>query len=148
LRILWKQLWSNHQVKIRFFFIGVWNTIFGYLVYISLDYLLALVFQKRYVAYMTAAVLSNIIATISAFLFHKHITFQSTVRGKGVIIEFLKFYSTYTVTNILGLLLLPVFVEVFKIDPKIAGALLIPVVAIVSYFGHSRFSFAKKSDNI
>ena len=148
LRISWKQFWLVHQIKIRFFFIGVWNTIFGYLVYISLDYLFALVFQKRYVAYMTAAVLSNIIATISAFLFHKHITFQSTVRGKGIIIEFVKFYSTYTVTNILGLALLPVFVEVFKIDPKIAGALLIPVVAIVSYFGHSRFSFAKKSDDI
>ena len=146
--ISWKKFWLEHQVKIRFLFIGIWNTIFGYLVYISLDYLFTFVFQKRFMAYMTAAIVSNIIATISAFLFHKHITFQSTVRGKGVIIEFLKFYSTYTVTNILGLLLLPVFVEVFKIDPKIAGALLIPVVAIVSYFGHSRFSFAKKSDNI
>ena len=135
----------EHQVKIRFFFIGIWNTIFGYVAYISLDYLFAMVFQKRYVAYMAAAILSNIIATISAFLFHKHITFQSTVRGKGIIIEFIKFYSTYTVTNILGLALLPVFVEVFKIDPKIAGALLIPVVAIISYFGHSRFSFAKKN---
>lgn len=147
MKILWKQLWSDHQVKIRFFIIGVWNTIFGYATYISLDYLFAMVFQKRYVAYMTAAILSNIIATISAFLFHKHITFQSTVRGKGIIIEFVKFYSTYTVTNILGLALLPVFVEVFKIDPKIAGALLIPVVAIVSYFGHSRFSFAKKTES-
>jgi putative flippase GtrA len=134
----------EHQVKIRFFFIGIWNTIFGYLVYVSLDYLFTFVFQKRYLAYMTAAVLSNIIATISAFFFHKHITFKSTVRGKGVIIEFFKFYSTYTVTNILGLALLPVFVEVFKIDPKIAGALLIPVVAIISYFGHSRFSFVKR----
>lgn len=134
----------KHQVKIRFFFIGIWNTIFGYLVYISLDYLFTFVFQKRYLAYMTAAVLSNIIATTSGFLFHKHITFKSTVRGKGVIIEFFKFYSTYTVTNILGLALLPVFVEVFKIDPKIAGALLIPVVAIISYFGHSRFSFVKR----
>lgn len=143
MNISWEKLWQAHQVKIRFFLIGVWNTIFGYLTYISLDYLFSLVFQKRYVAYMTAAVLSNIIATISAFLFHKHITFQSTVKGKGIIIEFIKFYSTYTVTNILGLALLPVFVEVFKIDPKIAGALLIPVVAVVSYFGHSRFSFKK-----
>jgi len=141
LKILWKQLWHDHQVKIRFFIIGVWNTIFGYLLYISLDYLFTFVFQKRYLAYMTAAIISNIIATISAFLFHKHITFKSTVKGIGVLIEFIKFYSTYTVTNILGLVLLPVFVEVFKIDPKIAGALLIPVVAIVSYFGHSRFSF-------
>ncbi|MGB5217147.1 MAG: GtrA family protein [Smithella sp.] len=147
MKISWKQLWSDHQVKIRFFIIGVWNTIFGYGTYISLDYLFAMVFQKRYVAYMAAAVLANIIATTSSFIFHKYITFKSTVRGKGIIIEFVKFYSTYTVTNILGLALLPVFVEVFKIDPKIAGALLIPVVAIISYFGHSRFSFAKKSEN-
>ncbi len=139
----WKQLWHNHQVKIRFFFIGAWNTIFGYLAYISIDHLLTFVFQKRYMAYMTAAILSNIIATISAFLFHKHITFKSTVKGKGVLIEFFKFSSMYAVTYILGLLLLPFFVEVFKIDPKIAGALLIPIVAIVSYFGHSRFSFKK-----
>ena len=144
MKILWKQLWHDHQVKIRFFIIGVWNTIFGYLLYISLDYLFTFVFQKRYLAYMTAAIISNIIATISAFLFHKHITFKSTVKGIGVLIEFIKFYSTYTVTNILGLVLLPVFVEVFKIDPKIAGALLIPVVAIVSYFGHSRFSFKQQ----
>jgi putative flippase GtrA len=137
-------LWQKHQIKIRFFFIGVWNTIFGYLVYISLDYLFTFVFQKRYLAYMTAAVLANIIATISAFLFHKHITFKSTVKGKGVIIEFFKFYSMYAVTNILGFALLPFFVEVLKMDPKIAGALLIPVVAIISYFGHSRFSFVKR----
>jgi len=144
LRISWEHLWLKHQIKIRFFVIGVWNTIFGYLVYISLDYLFTFVFQKRYLAYMTAAVLANIIATISAFLFHKHITFKSTVKGKGVIIEFLKFYSMYTVTNILGFALLPFFVEVLKIDPKIAGALLIPVVAIISYFGHSKFSFVKR----
>ena len=144
MKISWKQFWLDHQVKIRFFFIGVWNTVFGYLVYISIDYFLTFVFQKRYMAYMTALVLSNIIATISAFLFHKHITFKSTVKGKGVIIEFFKFSSMYAVTYILGLLLLPFFIEVFKIDPKIAGALLIPVVAIFSYFGHSRFSFKKQ----
>jgi putative flippase GtrA len=142
LKTSWNHLWLKHQIKIRFFFIGVWNTIFGYLTYISLDYLFSFVFQKRYVAYMTAAVLSNIIATINAFIMHKHITFKSTVRGKAILSEFFKFYSTYTVTNILGLALLPFFVEAMKIDPKIAGALLIPVVAVISYFGHSRFSFA------
>lgn len=142
MRTSWKHFWQKHQIKIRFFFIGIWNTIFGYLAYVGIDYLLTFVFQKRYMAYMSAAVLSNIIATISAFLFHKYITFKSTVRGKGIIIEFFKFYSMYSVTSILGLALLPFFVEVMKIDPKISGALMIPVVAVVSYFGHSRFSFA------
>lgn len=144
MKISWKHLLLNHQIKIRFFFIGVWNTIFGYLAYVGLDFLFDLIFQKRYLAYMMAAIISNIIATISAFLFHKHITFKSTVRGKGVIIEFLKFYSTYAATTILGFALLPFFVEVLKIDPKISGALLIPLVAIFSYFGHTRFSFIEK----
>jgi putative flippase GtrA len=143
LKILLRRLWSDHQVKIRFFIIGVWNTIFGYLVYISLDYLFTFVFTKRYMAYMTAAVISNVISTTSAFLFHKYISFKSTVRGKGVLIEFFKFSSMYAITYILGLGLLPFFVEVLKMDPKIAGALLIPVVAVISYFGHSRFSFKK-----
>ena len=142
MKISWTKLWTEHQVKIRFFFIGVWNTIFGYLAYFSLDYLFAPLFQKRFIAYMSAAVLANIISTTSSFICHKYITFRSTVKGKGIIVEYLKFYSMYTVTNILGLVLLPFFVEVCRIDPKIAGALLIPVVAICSYFGHSRFSFA------
>ena len=147
MKISWQQFWLDHQVKIRFFLIGIWNTIFGYGTYIGLDYLFAMIFQKRYVAYMMAALLSNIIGTTSAFLFHKYITFKSSVKGMGVIGEYFRFYSTYTVTNILGLALLPVFVEVFKIDPKISGALLIPITAIVSYYGHSRFSFAEKSEN-
>ena len=51
----------------------------------------------------------------------------------------------YLFSIFLGLVLLPVFVELFHLDPKIAGALLIPVTTIISYFGHSRFSF--KQDN-
>lgn len=35
-------------------------------------------------------------------------------------------------------------VEVIDIDPKISGALLIPVTVIISYFGHSRFSFRSR----
>jgi putative flippase GtrA len=90
---------------------------------------------------MMAAVLSNILAITNAFIFHKYITFKSKVSGKAIFIEFARFFSTYLFSMILGLILLPVFVEVMGIDPKISGALLIPVTVIISYFGHSRFSF-------
>jgi putative flippase GtrA len=32
-------------------------------------------------------------------------------------------------------------VELFHLDPKISAALIIPVTTIISYIGHSRFSF-------
>lgn len=139
----WKQLWLAHQTKWRFLLVGIWNTIFGYSAFVGLDILFTYLFPKRYLAYMSAAILSNILAIINAFIFHKYITFKSKVRGKAIIAEFVRFFSTYLFTMILGLILLPFFVEVMGIDPKISGALLIPVTVIISYFGHSRFSFRK-----
>lgn len=96
---------------------------------------------------MAAALLGNILAILNAFIFHKYVTFKSQVHGKEIIIEFARFFSTYLFTMILGLILLPFFVEVIRIDPKIAGALLIPITVVFSYFGHSRFSF-KRRENI
>jgi len=125
----------------RFVLVGVWNTIFGYLVFVAYDYFIERFFSPRYVAYMSAAVMSNILAIINAYIFHKYITFQSPVRGKGIIIEFARFFSTYLFSMILGLILLPVSVEVLGIAPRISAALLIPVTTIISYIGHSRFSF-------
>lgn len=133
--------WLNHQKKIRFVLVGVWNTIFGYLVFVVCDYLFENLFSPRCIAYMSAAVLSNILAIINAYIFHKLITFQSLVRGKAIIIEFARFFSTYLFSMILGLILLPVSVEVLGIVPRISAALLIPVTIIISYIGHSRFSF-------
>jgi putative flippase GtrA len=139
----WKQLWLAHQTKWRFLLVGIWNTIFGYSAFVGLDILFTFLFPKRYLAYMSAAVLSNILAIINAYIFHKYITFKSRVRGKGIIAEFARFFSTYLFTMIMGLILLPFFVEVVGIDPKISGALLIPIGVVISYFGHSRFSFRK-----
>ncbi|MHB8138825.1 MAG: GtrA family protein [Smithellaceae bacterium] len=141
MKISWKQLWLTHQTKWRFILVGIWNTIFGYLAFVGLDILFTFLLPKRYLAYMAAAVLGNILAILNAFIFHKYVTFKSQVHGKEIIIEFARFFSTYLFSMILGLMLLPFFVEVMGIDPKISGALLIPVTVIISYFGHSRFSF-------
>jgi putative flippase GtrA len=67
------------------------------------------------------------------------------LRGLAIIPEFLRFSSMYLFSSFLGLALLPVFVELFHLDPKIAGAFLIPITTIISYLGHSRFSF--RQDN-
>jgi putative flippase GtrA len=94
---------------------------------------------------MSAAVLANILAILNAYIFHKFVTFRSPLRGLAIIPEFVRFFSMYLFSFFLGLVLLPVFVELFHLDPKIAGALLIPITTIISYLGHSRFSF--RQDN-
>jgi putative flippase GtrA len=138
-------LWLNHQKKVRFVLVGVWNTVFGYAVFVGLDFLFTPFFEKRYTAYMLAAVLMNILAILNAYIFHKFVTFRSPLRGLAIITEFMRFFSVYLFSIFLGLVLLPVFVELFHLDPKISAALLIPITTIISYLGHSRFSFRKEN---
>jgi putative flippase GtrA len=86
-------------------------------------------------------ILSNLFAIVNAYILHKYVTFKSEVRGRGMAIEFFKFCTTYVVTFLLNLSLLPLFVEICAIPPKIAGAIVIPICTLISYLGHSRFSF-------
>jgi putative flippase GtrA len=141
-----KDLLIKHNLKLRFLIVGGWNTIFGYLVFVLLETLFSKILSPRYVAYMSAMVLGQIIAVINAFIFHKHFTFRSRTKGKEMLKEFFRFTTTYIFTFVLSLIFLPILVEVFNIMPKIAGAILTFIISIVSYIGHSQFSFKKRRD--
>lgn len=138
-------LLAKHCVKVKFVLVGIWNTIFGYSVFCLLDTLFSHIFATRYIAYMSALVLGQIVAIINAYVSHKYITFKSRVRGRKIIIEFFRFSMTYAVTFCLSLILLPIFAEIFHITPKISGAIVILICSVISYLGHSRFSFKLKN---
>ena len=132
---------NSHQVKAKFIIVGIWNTIFGYGVFCLLDTLFAWLFSARAMAYMCAMMLAQPLAVINAYIFHKYITFKSKAKGKAIIAEFFRFSATYVVTFCLSLVLLPALVEIGHIPPKISAALITLICAIISYLGHSRFSF-------
>lgn len=134
-------IFKRYQHQITFIFIGFWNTIFGFLVFRFFYMLFSRFFKIRYFAYTSAQIIVTFLAVINAYIFHKYVTFKSKLRGRKAIVEFFRFCMVYTFTFFLGLLLLPLFVEALGIDPKPAAALLIPVYAMISYLGHSRFSF-------
>jgi putative flippase GtrA len=139
---------TKHQIKARFLLVGFWNTLLGYGVFILLDTAFTRLFAARYIAYMSAMVLSNMVSILNAFVFHKYVTFRSEARGKHLVIEFLKFSTTYLFTFLLSTVFLPIFVEVFHVPPKVAGALIIPIGMVASYLGHSRFSFRRTRRHI
>jgi putative flippase GtrA len=135
------ELIERHYLKVKFVCVGVWNGIFGYGIFFLLDNYFGSVFQIRTVAYMTALVFSQILAVINAYVGHRYITFKSQVKGKAIILEFLRFQSAYIGTFILSIVLLPAFVELGGIPPKISAAIVMIITAIVSYFAHAKFSF-------
>ena len=132
---------TRHQVKVRFAFVGIWNTIFGYGIFCLFDTLFEKLFSTRSAAYMTAMIMAQILAVINAYICHKHITFKSEKKGKAIFLEFFRFAMTYVFSFCLSLVLLPSLVEIGHIPPKISAAFVTLICAAISYLGHSRFSF-------
>jgi len=137
--------WFNGRFgqKARFLLVGIWNTVLGYGIFLGFNALFAGVFKSRAGAYMAAIVLSNIFSIINAFIFHKHITFRSKTSGRAMVSEFFRFSCTYLVSFVLSLLLMPILVEIARVKPSIAAAVIIAVITCVSYIGHAKFSFKK-----
>ena len=64
--------------------VGAWNTIFGYLVFLLLNEAFSLFLSPRYVAYMTASLLGNVLAiTMSSPFFFTSILRLSQRRQDG-----------------------------------------------------------------
>jgi putative flippase GtrA len=131
----------KHHVKVKFVVVGAWNTVAGYLFFVLFDIVFSRIFVVKYLSYMAAMIVANIVSVINAYIFHRHVTFKSLKKGREIITEFVKFCTTYAAVFVLNLLLLPSFVEVGHLTPKVAAALVIPLCTAISYIGHSRFSF-------
>jgi putative flippase GtrA len=131
----------SHYVKVRFVVVGIWNTIFGYGIFCLFETLFTRHFSTKFAGYMVAMVVAQVLSVTNAYICHKFITFRSKAKGKAIIAEYFRFYATYIVTFVIGLVLLPAFVEIVGITPKIAAAVITLICMVVSYLGHSRFSF-------
>jgi putative flippase GtrA len=137
------QIVNQHRIKFKFLMVGGWNTVFGIGIFILLYKLFSKIYKVDYFAYTTAQIIGIILSVINAYIFHKYITFNSKVKGKKMIIEFMKFSTTYAVLFVVSLVIMPFFVEIIKIKPIPASICLNVVIIFTSYFGHSRFSFKK-----
>ena len=121
--------------KVRFLFVGVLNTIFGYAVYALLIYL------KMH--YFLAQLLSSILAIAHSYLWNKYFTFRSPGRSAS---EIIRFVSVYAVSYLLNMGILYVSIEFFKWNAYISGAICLFMITIISYVGHKSISFRRTTD--
>lgn len=135
-------MFSNSDISeikaqsIRYIITGIWNTVFGILVYALLIKLLG---ENHYIL---LAVVSNIISITNAYICYKLFVFKT----KGNILkEYLKCYVVYGLSMLLGLLLLYVFVDIAGINPVMANIISVLLLTIVSFIGHRYYSFKNKS---
>jgi putative flippase GtrA len=129
--------------KMRFLLIGAWNTVFGYAIFFGIYELTSRIFKLEYTAYTTAQIVTWIIAVMSAFLLHKHVTFRSRTKGRAAIFEFFRFTQTYVAMFFFGLAFLPFLVEIVGIRPRIAVLIVTAAGMVINYTGHRLFTFRR-----
>jgi putative flippase GtrA len=127
--------------KVRFLLVGGWNTVFGYAVFWVLYGFFARVIEVRYVAYTTTQIVSWLIAVTNAYLLHKYVTFRSRARGRAALLEFFRFMQVYFAMFLLGLALLPFFVEIAGLTPRVAALVVTVIGIVISYAAHTLRTF-------
>ena len=129
-----ERIWADK--KIRFLVIGGLNTVVGFAVFPTLYYLMADVGFS----YMVMLIISQFVCTNFSFMTNKSMVFRS---GGNYLAEYFKYNTFQFVVFALNLLLLPICVEVLKINPVVAQTGITGAVVLLSYVWHSKITFVK-----
>ena len=131
------------KTEIRFLLVGTWNTLFGYLVFLLFLFLLEKIFNNERQIYSLSIAFSHLISVINSFIYHKVVTFVSKQKGLELVYEFRRFFNSYIITFLLNLSLISIQVELLSLNPRIAGAISLPIVTVVTFFLLSKYAFNK-----
>ena len=149
-------LHDRHGDKLRFLVVGVWNTVFGY----GLFVLLLALFTRPVQAlgatpgmpwglgpllahdyYLAISVVAWVVAVPQSTIAMKYLVFHS--RG-NLLLEVGRAYLVYLPAQLIGMGLLKLTVDLIGVSPQAGQAATILVTTIFSYFGHKYFTFGAK----
>ena len=124
--------------RVAFLLVGIVNTGVGFLWFILFEVTIG-----RIWGYMATLLFAHVASVLCAFVLHRKFVFRVTGH---LWLDLARFESVYLVALGVNAVLLPVLVEFAHIPPIPAQALIVFVTTLVSWFGHSRFSFRRKAD--
>lgn len=127
----------SRDTRIRFLAVGSTNTVIGYAVFAALQ---LIVFRDLPFGYLVSLVLSYAVGIAVAFVLYRRFVWK--VSG-NVLVDLLRFIGVYLTAIAINAALLPLLVELVGLPPLLAQLIVLVITTLVSFFGHSRFSFAR-----
>ena len=124
------------QRKIRYLMAGGWNTLFGYVVSLALYNLL-----EQYVHIIAIAIIAHVCAISMAYFTYKVFVFRTKGNWWK---EYKRSYLVYGNTIVVSIGMLWFMVDILAVPFWIAQGLIILTTVILSYIGHSRYTFSNK----
>ena len=121
--------------RIAFLIVGAVNTVVGFGWFAFFDLVIGDLW-----GYMVTLLFAHVASVLCAFVLYRRFVFR--VRGH-VWVDLARFETVYLAALGVNAVLLPVLVEFADLDPLAAQALIVVVTTLISYLGHSRFSFRR-----
>lgn len=123
--------------RVRFVLAGALNTAFGFACFVFYQHVVG-----QHWGYMWSLALAHVTSVLFAFGTHRWFVFR--VSG-GVLRDLWRFESVYLASIGMNAVFLPAAVELAHLPVLVAQALITAVGVVLSWLGHSRFSFRRKA---
>lgn len=121
--------------KVAFLAVGAWNTMFAYGIFVTLELAVGHVVPQ-----LLILVIVHVPTVLVAYVLYRRFVFK--VHG-GWWRGLPRFWSVYLVALAVNFVLLPTLEYMFDLGVLVAQALVVGIVALASWFGHSRVSFRR-----
>ena len=126
----------NEKKKLRYLLVGIWNSIFPYIVFAFLYFI-----TDKKLNYLIILTLCQVAGLTNAFICYKFFVFKT----KGnVLAEYFKFYLIYGFSFLINLSALSFFVGLCDFNPLLSQGVIAIFIIIMTYFAHDRFSFSNR----
>lgn len=116
--------WMSFPEKMRYLFVGGYNTVVSYALYAGILWLFG---GKRA---QLALFLSFLISSLNSFLTQKWFVFGS--RGR-YLMEYVKCLLAWGISYLFNALILALLIQIFKVDPYVAQIVALVLVTVNSY---------------
>jgi putative flippase GtrA len=134
---VWRTLVTRERVL--YVVVGGWNSVFQYLVFSLLVYLLS-----GHVPVWVVLPIAYVIGSINGFLCFKYIVFRS---GGHALNEYLRFNIVYVPLLVVNMVLLPMCIRAWHLNAYAVQAVLIPAFVVAGYLANKLFTFGGPQRN-
>ena len=151
-----RSIYCTRKKEIHYLIVGGWNTLFGYVCFALLYYLLSarfadinIVIPKGFMALVSddvvvplgsalIVIINNVITVTNNYVWYKLFVFKT----KGNYLrEYLRFYAVYAVALVFNLIALPLMVDILKLNAYASQAAITVCIIIMSYVANNKFAF-------
>jgi len=129
-----RQLWDEF-CALRFLIVGVWNTLFSYIVFAVLYHFFGGGWRD-----VPVQVISAVVGITNAYVCHRVVTFRSQGSWWQ---EYIRFYVVYGLQALLQMFAFFIFSTWLKYNGYIVQFVLTIVFSLASYWAHKTYSFRR-----